>query len=57
MKRLVKITIANAAIVASIVVLAYFLFKDVKGLFSSILILAAIMFTVPVALTRYYESW
>ena len=57
MKRLVKITIANAAIVASIVVLAYFLFSDVKGLFSSILILAAVMFVIPVALVRYYESW
>jgi flagellar protein FlaJ len=55
--RLVKITIANAAIVTSIVVLAYFLFRDVEGLFSSILILAAVMFIVPIALVKYYDVW
>jgi flagellar protein FlaJ len=57
MKRLVKIAIVNAAIVTSIVILAYFLFRDVEGLFSSILILAAVMFIVPIALMKYYDVW
>jgi flagellar protein FlaJ len=56
-KRLMKITILNAVIVTTIVILAYFLFKDVSGLFSTVLILAAIMFVIPVALMRYYEVW
>jgi len=56
-KRLVKIAIVNVAIVTSIVVLAYFLFRDVEGLFSTILILAAVMFVVPIALIKYYEVW
>jgi flagellar protein FlaJ len=51
------ITIANAVIVTTIVLLAYFLFKDVSGLFSTILILAAIMFVTPIALVKYYETW
>jgi len=56
-KRLMTITIVNAAIVTTIVLLAYFLFKDITGLFSTILILAAIMFVVPIALVRYYDVW
>lgn len=57
MERLVKITIGNAIIVAIIVILAYLLFKDVKGVFSSIMILAGVMFALPVTLIKYYESW
>ena len=57
MERLVKIMIANGILVAAIVLLAYLLFRDVKGLFSSVLMLAAVMFIAPVALVRYYESW
>jgi len=56
-KRLMTITIVNAAIVIMIVILAYFLFKDVTGLFSTILILAAIMFVIPIALVKYYDVW
>ncbi len=37
--------------------LGYFLFIDVTELFSTIIILGAIMFVVPIALVRYYEIW
>jgi flagellar protein FlaJ len=57
MKRLVKITIVNAIIVTLIVILAYLLFKGIRELFSSIMILAAVMFVLPITLVRYYESW
>lgn len=56
-KRFMMITIVNAVIVTTIVILAYFLFKDVTGLFSTILILAAVMFVIPVALIKYYNVW
>jgi flagellar protein FlaJ len=56
-KRLVLITIVNAAIVTAIVILSYFLFKDITGLFSTILILAAIMLVIPIALVKYYDVW
>ncbi len=56
-RKLTIITIVNAAIVSTIVILSYFLFKDVTGLFSTILILAAIMFVIPIALVKYYDIW
>ena len=37
--------------------LGYFLFRDVPELLSTIIILGAIMFVVPIALVRYYEIW
>lgn len=57
MRRLIKITIANGIIVAVIMLLSYFLFRDVTELFSTIIILGMIMFFVPIALIRYYELW
>jgi len=57
MRRLIKITIVNGIIVAIIMSLGYFLFRDVTELFSTIIILGMIMFIVPIALIRYYEIW
>jgi flagellar protein FlaJ len=57
MKKLITITIANGIIVTIIMLLGYFLFRDVTELFSTIIILGAIMFIVPIALIRYYEIW
>ena len=57
MRKLIKITIANGIIVTIIMLLGYFLFRDVTELFSTIIILGAIMFIVPIALIRYYEIW
>jgi pilus assembly protein TadC len=57
MEKLAKISIINGIIVLFIVLLGYFLFRDMPGLFSSILIVAVIMFIVPIAIVRYYETW
>jgi len=57
MRRLIAITIANGIIVTIIMLLSYFLFRDVTELFSTIIILGIIMFIVPIALIRYYEIW
>lgn len=57
MRKIIAITIANGIIVSMIMLLGYFLFKDIPALFSTIIILGAIMFVVPIAIIRYYEIW
>lgn len=57
MRRIVILTIINGVIVSIIMLLGFFLFKDVPGLFSTIIILGIIMFVVPIALLKYYEIW
>ena len=56
-KKLKTIMILSGIIVAIIILLDFILFRDVGSLFSSILIIAAIIFIAPVALVKYYEIW
>ncbi|MDI6825712.1 MAG: type II secretion system F family protein [Candidatus Aenigmarchaeota archaeon] len=57
MKKIKAIMIINGIIVASIVLLDFLFFKEVSSLFSSIIIIAIVMFFVPIALVRCYEAW
>jgi flagellar protein FlaJ len=57
MEKLKAIMIINGIIVGLILLLDFLLFREVSNLFSSIIIIAFIMLFLPIALTRYYESW
>lgn len=57
MKRLVLVALLSGVIAFLIVVFGFFLFRDAPSVFSSIIIVALILFVVPVALLRYFENW
>jgi flagellar protein FlaJ len=54
-KKLLRITLINGLIVAIIVLFDFLFLRDIPSLFSSIMIVAGIMFILPIALIRYYE--
>lgn len=54
-KRLMTIAIINGIIVGMIILFDFLFLKDVSTLFSSVLIIAIIMFITPIALIRYYD--
>jgi len=54
-KRLMTIAIINGIIVGMIILFDFLFLRDVSTLFSSVLIIAVIMFIAPIALIRYYE--
>jgi len=54
-KRLMTIAIINGIIVGMIILFDFLFLRDVSTLFSSVLIIAVIMFVAPIALIRYYE--
>lgn len=57
MEKIKLIMIINGIIVAFTILLDFLLFREVSNLFSSIIIIAIIIFFVPIGLIRYYESW
>jgi len=57
MGRLKTITIVNGIIVAVIILFDFLFLREISNLFSLIIILAIIMFVVPIALIKYYEGW
>jgi flagellar protein FlaJ len=57
MEKLKLITIFNGIIVALIILFDFLFLREVSNLFSLIIILAIIMFIVPIALIKYYETW
>jgi pilus assembly protein TadC len=57
MEKLKIITIVNGIIVALIILFDLLFLREVSNLFSLIIILAIIMFIVPIALIKYYEIW
>jgi flagellar protein FlaJ len=57
MGKLKIITIVNGIIVGLIILFDFLFLREVSNLFSLIIILAIIMFIVPIALIKYYETW
>jgi flagellar protein FlaJ len=57
MEKIKIIMIINGIIVAFTILLDFLFLREVSNLFSSVIIIAIIMFFVPIALVRYYESW
>jgi len=54
-KRLMTIAMINGIIVGMIILFDFLFLRDVPTIFSSVFILAIIMFIAPIALIRYYE--
>jgi len=54
-KRMKKLIIINGIIIFLIILFDFLFLRDVTSLFSSVLIIAVIMFIVPIALVRYTE--
>lgn len=54
-KRLMTIAIINGIIVGMIILFDFLFLRDVTTLFSSVLMIAIIMFIAPIALIRYYD--
>jgi flagellar protein FlaJ len=57
MEKIKTITIVNGIIVALIILFDFLFLREVSNLFSLIIILAIIMFIVPIALIKYYGTW
>ena len=56
-KKILTISSINGVIVGLIILLDFLFFREISGLFSSILLLAVIMFIVPIVVVRYYYNW
>ena len=56
-KKILTISSINGVIVGLIILLDFLFFREISGLFSSILLLAVIMFIVPIVVVRYYNNW
>jgi len=57
MEKIKTIMIINGIIVAFILLLNFLFLKGVSNLFSSVIIISIVIFFVPIAALRYYESW
>lgn len=54
-KRLAIVAVFNGIVVSMILLIGFLFFREITGLFSSLMVLGAIMFVIPIALIRYHQ--